>query len=399
MSERRQAMPVRVFTGGNAVIRYGGTTAVLVGGNPVLLSDIRDRIQEAAGAADAPDQVALALEQAHAEGVEAAAVVLTDDGAEAILSGDVDVRCELGYGELQLNARGLDSVVRHPIAGGYTAVTVGAIADPGSETWWELQEGYVPGAAVLVTLDAEPGVSPAPRPLRVADPVPAAPPEPEAAAEAEPATIMSEDEDEASDAGESDESFDSIVFAEVAAAPEDLRTPLPEADAEVAPDADSDEPGELVQGLSCSRGHFNHPLSANCAWCGISMAQASHVLVRGQRPPLGVLVVNGHTTFTLDGDYVIGRQPGLDGSVDGRRVRALPLLDEQRGVSRVHAKVRLADWDVFVEDLGSGIGTWIVAQTGLPPARLESGREQLLQPGDQLLIGPHQLTYHSHHLR
>lgn len=155
-----------------------------------------------------------------------------------------------------------------------------------------------------------------------------------------------------------------------------------------------------VQGLNCSRGHFNHPLSANCAWCGIGMAQASHVLVVGERPPLGVLVVNGQATLTLDTGYVIGRQPSLDDSVDGVTVRELLLADDQRSISRIHAEIRLDGWEVLVDDRGSGIGTWVLPMEGpRVPTRVESGHPRRLRSGDQVLIGPHQVTFHSHHLR
>jgi hypothetical protein len=155
--------------------------------------------------------------------------------------------------------------------------------------------------------------------------------------------------------------------------------------------------GVTVAGLRCSRGHFNHPLAANCAWCGLSMIQVSHVLVRGPRPPLGVLVVDGLATFTLDADYVIGRQPQHLPEVDGTTVRELVLAADP-SISRAHTAIRLRGWDVLAEDLNSGMGTW-VQQPGQPPVQLPPGNPVALVPGAVLFLGQHRLTYHSHHRR
>lgn len=185
------------------------------------------------------------------------------------------------------------------------------------------------------------------------------------------------------------------------ASPEAKPEPLPVAGkpepraAKGVPEADSRE--VIVSGLRCSRGHFNHPLAANCAWCGIGMIQVSHVLVRRPRPPLGVLVVDGQATFTLDADYVIGREPHQRPEVDGERVREIVLASDP-SISRAHLAIRLRDWDVLAEDLGSGIGSWL-QQPRQHPFQLQPGHPVALAPGAVLFLGPHRLTYHSHHLR
>ncbi|WP_432559494.1 FHA domain-containing protein [Granulicoccus sp. GXG6511] len=169
--------------------------------------------------------------------------------------------------------------------------------------------------------------------------------------------------------------------------------PLPLAGDEQADAGDEVE----VAGLRCARGHFNHPHAANCAWCGLGMIQVSHVLVKRPRPSLGVLVVDGLATFTLDADYVLGRQPHVAPGVDGKRVREI-VLSADRAISRAHAAIRLVDWDVMVEDLGSGIGTW-VQQPAQLPFQLPPGQRVPLAPGAIVHLGPHRLTFHSHFLR
>lgn len=154
--------------------------------------------------------------------------------------------------------------------------------------------------------------------------------------------------------------------------------------------------GVTVAGLRCSQGHFNHPLAAHCAWCGIGMAQVSHVLVREPRPAVGVLIVDAQGTFTLDADYVLGREPRVREEVDGVGVREI-VLGPDRSISRAHAAVRLRDWAVLVEDLGSALGTW-VQQPGQGPFCIPSGQPVELAPGGVFFVGPHRLTFHSHFL-
>lgn len=127
------------------------------------------------------------------------------------------------------------------------------------------------------------------------------------------------------------------------------------------------------------------------------MIQASLVLVRESRPPLGVLIVDGQATFTLDANYVVGRAPHQLPEVDGVRVREIVLASDP-SISRAHVAIRLMEWDVVAEDLRSGIGTW-VQQPGGQPFPLQPGYPISLAPGAVLYLGQHRLTYHSHHLR
>lgn len=156
---------------------------------------------------------------------------------------------------------------------------------------------------------------------------------------------------------------------------------------------------DLVEGRLCVRDHFNHPHAAICAWCGISMAQESYALVRRPRPPLGVLVVDDTSTFTLDADYVIGRQPDTDPAVAEGRARPLVIEDPDRIAGRRHAEIRLRGWDVILVDRGSANGTWILPPGADSWIRLEPDREVVLASATRIQVGPSQLVYHSHHVR
>ena len=68
------------------------------------------------------------------------------------------------------------------------------------------------------------------------------------------------------------------------------------------------------------------------------------------------------STFGLDDDYVVGREPEIDVAVAEGSARPLVLDDPGDTVSRVHAEIRLLDWDVKLIDravkaLGAGVAS------------------------------------------
>jgi hypothetical protein len=154
--------------------------------------------------------------------------------------------------------------------------------------------------------------------------------------------------------------------------------------------------GLSIMGVYCKNGHFDDPDARFCAVCGISMNQQTLVPRLGPRPPLGVLLLDDGAILQLDADYVIGREPWLDASVAAGQARPLPVADETGTVSRVHAQIRLADWQVLVTDLGSANGTRI----GLPDdTALRSLAPQVpaaLRPGSRVDLGRCVFRYESH---
>ena len=97
----------------------------------------------------------------------------------------------------------------------------------------------------------------------------------------------------------------------------------------------------LVQGILCSRHHFNNPAAAFCMVCGISMVHVTHNLVTGSRPTLGFVVFDNGSTFGLDRSYIVGREPGHPAEPN---TDALTIHDDNETLSRRHAEVRLIDW-------------------------------------------------------
>ncbi len=156
-------------------------------------------------------------------------------------------------------------------------------------------------------------------------------------------------------------------------------------------------PSPVVEGVYCKNGHFNDPEARQCAVCGISIGQLTKKRQQGKRPPLGVLVLGDGSVCQLDADYVIGREPTLDSAVAEGRARPLRLIDASGVVSRIHARVELDGWQVFISDLNSANGTQILLPGERNPTSLQPGVRTLLIPGAQIRLGgEYGLQYDSH---
>jgi hypothetical protein len=187
--------------------------------------------------------------------------------------------------------------------------------------------------------------------------------------------------------------FESISLIDVS--PEESREPVP-VDAGEAADAAGAE-GVVVPGVLCKNGHFNNPVSAFCSVCGISMVQLTHNPVDGVRPPLGYVVVDDGATYSLDTNYIIGREPDYDPEVAAGRARPLNLPDPERTISRSHADLTLENWDVKVTDRHSTNGTYIAYPDDDGWTRLPPDEPTVIRPGAHLMIGRRTLVFDSHH--
>lgn len=154
--------------------------------------------------------------------------------------------------------------------------------------------------------------------------------------------------------------------------------------------------GPVVQGVYCTNGHFDDPEARYCAVCGISMNQQTLVPRPGERPPLGVLLLDDGSVFQLDSDYVVGREPSLDASVAAGHARPLRVSDESGIVSRVHARIALDGWHVLVTDLGSANGTRVLLSGQPADQQLVPQVPIVLTPGSQIDLGGRGFRYESH---
>ncbi len=140
-----------------------------------------------------------------------------------------------------------------------------------------------------------------------------------------------------------------------------------------------------VLGFTCARAHPTDPRAAFCTVCGMPVDQTQH-LIEVLRPPLGVLVLDDGTTFPVAADAVLGRDPE---NSEPARQGLLPwkIEDASGGMSRAHAEIRLANWDVTVVDRGSTNGTRARLPGYRDWIRLQPNQPLTLVFGAEILLG------------
>jgi pSer/pThr/pTyr-binding forkhead associated (FHA) protein len=104
-----------------------------------------------------------------------------------------------------------------------------------------------------------------------------------------------------------------------------------------------------------------------------------------------VLLLDDGTRVMLDGDYVLGREPALDGDVMAKRARPLRISDPEGTVSRLHLRVSLVGWQVEVSDLGSANGS--VLQSSGGERALAPFEPAVVEPGAWIGIGHRSMQY------
>jgi hypothetical protein len=169
---------------------------------------------------------------------------------------------------------------------------------------------------------------------------------------------------------------------------------LPEDDTEVPADLSGPAAGApIVLGVYCKNGHFGDPDARSCAVCGASRNRRGQVPQPGPRPPLGALVLDDDSAVELSGDCVVGREPTLDPSVAAGEASPLCIIDD--AVSRVHARIHLDGWRVFLVDLGSANGTRIRPPGKRSDQALEPHVPVPIQSGTRVLVGRQGFRYES----
>jgi hypothetical protein len=157
--------------------------------------------------------------------------------------------------------------------------------------------------------------------------------------------------------------------------------------------SDPSESGELVDGIACPAGHFNHPFALECETCGVSLLESPRTTVWGLRAPLGRLTFDDGVSYPLDRNYVLGRNPDHDPAIVAGDASPLRLEDPQDQISRVHAEVRSVGWDVQIIDRGSGNGTHVLPPEGKAWQRLDTDEPRPISPGTRVSMGRRIMTY------
>ncbi|MET0914428.1 MAG: FHA domain-containing protein [Acidimicrobiales bacterium] len=390
---------LRVVPGDGVVLRAPGVTAVAFPSSDqhqVLVTAFLDAARAAAGQPDAGRKAARAVAGllAAADDAPPLGLVGTDGaGLAVLLHADVEFAFR--------DAAGVDQT----LSGRDAAAWLDRLLDTVPEQWSLARDGA--GAADEWS-DLQAGVArgnglatgtPAPAPEPAADvPVPPVEPAPEQTPALQVDVAPPPPPPEVATAPVPAADFVSVSLLDEEPDGESARAPLPLAGAdEPPPPPEPDEPEvPQVHGVICARGHFNDPTSPFCASCGISMVQQTHNLVEGPRPPLGVLVLDDGSTYVVDRDIVVGREPDTDPAVAVGDVRGIALPDPERAISRVHARVTLQGWDVLISDAGSANGTFVARRDATQWTPIQPDSPVALTPGMHVLVGPRVLSFDSH---
>ena len=377
---------VRVVPGDGVVTRLGPVVAVLIGGAADMVAsllELLERLGAQGGQLDARvftrELVAHFARSGTDVVPDVGAVALLEDELAVVLHGAVDCLASRLDGEVTLRGRDAAVSVNVVLEGPVTRVSLFAEGtEPGEgEPWSHLVAGVVPGAAAVVVDEQA---------LQAAS---------------DQATDVSADQ--LSPAAKEDDTTELVEPEPVEVPPPAQqpahaaqRPPLPTALEETAADDASTGPDastELVDGIECQEGHFNHPYALECSVCGRSLLDSARRTVQGPRQRLGTLTLDDGTSHALVANYVIGREPEEDAAVKSHKARALRLEDPDNLVSRVHADIRLVGWEVQVIDRDSANGTYVLAPEGNEWQRVPGDKPQTISPGTRVSIGRKVLTY------
>ena len=393
------------LAGQGVIARYGALVAVTDGRAPgpdLLLSAVAETAEAGGDGSDLVIRAARAALSAPAQAAWACAGVTADGGLAVLVHGYAAATVRAGDGP-EMTLAVSDSKL--PVSRTFTGETVTAIlviggAAPPDERF-RLGDGVVQGGGLALTATAG---RPRTR-ARTTDPQtvrpeaaqagwgPAAAPEASLTAlDLKAAADALDALDDPAQAGWHPPTLDTpAVGISTAGGPPAGSAPAAGAPAAGRPAEDAARDTVIVDGVVCANGHFNDPGARSCRQCGTGLAQPPRHFERRPRPPLGELVMDDGARITLDGDYVIGREPALDGDVLAGRARPLRINDPNGTVSRLHLKISLIGWQVEVSDLGSANGSVLHTPDG--EHTLTPFEPAAIEPGARIGIGHRSIQY------
>lgn len=139
--------------------------------------------------------------------------------------------------------------------------------------------------------------------------------------------------------------------------------------------------GPTVQAVHCPSGHANPPHLDQCRSCSIPITDRTVTVIA--RPALGSLQFDDGHVELLDAPLVMGRKPKPEQSIGDETARAITLDDPDKLLSRVHAEIRLVDWQVQVLDRESMNHTY-VQLPGQVMFQLRPGEPFPIPPGTRI---------------
>lgn len=388
------------LAGQGVIARYGALVAVTDGRAPgpdLLLSAVAETAEAAGDGSDLVIRAARAALSASQQAAWACAGITADGGLAVLVHGHAAATVRVGDGpEVTLTVSDSKLPVSRVFTGeAITAILVIGGAAPPDERF-RLGDGVVQGGGLALTATADRPQqrvrTPDSRPVQPVQPVhpgqPARPGPP-------PAPLIGRGRADAPEVSMTapDMNATNVVDdpGQVGWHPPTLDSPAVGTPAASRPAEGAAHDDVLVDGVLCANGHFNDPSARSCRQCGIGMEQPPRHFDRRPRPPLGELVIDDGTRVTLNGDYVLGREPALDGDVLAGRARPLRINDPNGTVSRLHLKISLTGWQVEVSDLGSANGSVLHSPDG--ERTLTPFEPAAIVPGAWIGIGHRSMQY------
>lgn len=141
--------------------------------------------------------------------------------------------------------------------------------------------------------------------------------------------------------------------------------------------------GPTVEAVHCPAGHANPPHNDQCRHCRVTIEDRTITTI--PRPSLGVLRFEDGHDEALDQPLVIGRKPIADETTGSEPGRAVRLDDPDKLLSRIHAEVQLAGWQVQVIDRESMNHTFVQIP-GQVLFQLRPGEPFPIPPGTRIVF-------------
>jgi hypothetical protein len=292
----------------------------------------------------------------------------TEDGLSVILAGDIDLAASSSRGEVKLSGRDAATWVDRILEGtlGSCSVSAGGAEPPKRTAMYELQGGVVPGVGITLVSGGHVAAMPTP----AGDEEVLAPAAAAAAAGSAAAGAV---------AG----------VSSGAAALADLAEPLPAA--EPAPAAPEPVVEAAPEPPPVPAEPFAAPAPAAAAAAAAAVPETSGGSPGGKS--IGVIVFEDGTSYALDKDYIIGREPENDAAVVAGRAGPLVVDDAERSISRVHAELRLFGSELQIVDRGSTNGTYVWSDTNADWVRLVPNQVASVKPGGWVAVGSRSFVF------
>jgi len=148
-----------------------------------------------------------------------------------------------------------------------------------------------------------------------------------------------------------------------------------------------------VVGLLCQRGHLNHPRANSCARCGSSFPPGNPQL-SAPRPPIGVLLADDGSIYSLSSGCVIGNDPSVAPEVQAGTLEALPMrAGPNHTMAPVQAEIQVRGWNAYLVDRGAEGGSCVQGPAGEGWSQLSRNEQRELADGSHVSAGGRVLTY------